>query len=834
MYFRSSVDRTTFAARAAKWAPRLFIGALAALAVFLLAYGRPAESHAVLERSAPSANQNLDTSPAAIELWFTEPPDHALTTVRLLDASGAEITLGKVQGGQDPLYASVTVGRTLLPGVYTVVYDNLSKADGHRWQGFFPFVVLNPDGSQPAATPLPSELVEQGRSGQLPNGLDVVLKWVSLLAAVVIVGGSIAHLAVVRPASSSLPEEESEEINALSDQVLFVWTRLGALVLFIGATGQALLLVDRLGGFSRLADVLVDTRPGVLWLIRISLAVAIGAVGLAAPRSLSRLPSWVLPASLTAMCLGLIAAYSMASHAAASATGGEASAVASDFIHFAATGLWLGVLAHLALFWRQASRSDLDDGERLILTANLFDRFSAVAVISVFLLLLTGVFSAFVQIPEWNALWETTYGQVLLLKLALVLPLLAVAGINALYLKPALVNAIDAQYADDDEGTAPKERPVQQIDSLRSRLAKTIRLELGLGVLVIASVAILTQTGTSRGELAQEQAQERAALAAAPREHETFVFNANKLAGDLAVAFRVDPQLVGINRLQVSLSSAEGKEIGEVEEVSLRFFYFDPAFGSTNNIAAQFDSASPTGELIYKLEGAYFSIGGGYRVQVDIKRTGMDDARAIFPLQVEDTPEAKRDALDFPFYIGNQATTGAIILLVLSVGVVFARSQISLFGSWLKPASELLALGLFAGSAVLSVGAVVSPSEEAGRNPVPLTAESVERGRILYARNCSVCHGDTGRGDGPAGVNLRPQPADFLVHVPYHGDTSLYGWISNGVQGTGMPAWGDQLTEQERWDLVNFLRKNFGDELVNQKIIDASATPTSIPTTPQP
>ena len=78
------------------------------------------------------------------------------------------------------------------------------------------------------------------------------------------------------------------------------------------------------------------------------------------------------------------------------------------------------------------------------------------------------------------------------------------------------------------------------------------------------------------------------------------------------------------------------------------------------------------------------------------------------------------------------------------------------------------------------------------------------------------------------GVNLRPQPADFLVHVPYHNDSTIFGWISNGVGSTGMPAFADQLSEQERWDLVNFLRKNFGDELVNQRLLE-EATPTPGP-----
>ena len=817
--------------------PRLLaLAAVLSLAAFILWDGSSAQGHAILERSIPAANQSLSASPAKIEFWFTEPLDHGQTKVRVLDAAGAEVAVGPVQSSGDPIYAAVELPRTLGPGVYTVVYDNLSRADGHRWQGFFPFIVLNADGSQPAPAAFPAELVQQGRSGLLPNALDVVLRWASIVAAVVLLGGAVAHVAVVRPASRFLPEESVPVIAELSDRLLARGARAAAVVLLLGATGQAVLLVDRLGGFSNIGDVLLETRPGVLWLLRIGLAGVIAVPSWLVWQRAGRSRGRLLPILVVAASLGVIAAYSLASHA--SGGGGKVWAEVSDFLHFTLTGLWLGVLAHTALLWRPMRR-DLDESERLLLTANLLDRFSAVAVISVLGLLATGVFSALVQIPELEALWQTTYGQVLLIKMALVAPLLAIAGVNAFFLKPALVGAIDEWYSDDDE--AEDDEPVDdeevldpaglesRIDALRGRLGKTIGMELGLGILVLASVALLSQTGTARGEIAQEAAEERAALTQASRQHETFVFNANKLAGDLAVALRIDPQLVGINTFRVELTSAEGRAIGSVEQVSLRFFYYDPAFGSTDSIPASFSGEAPGGTgLLYTLEGAFFSLGGGYRVQVDIQRTGVDDARAIFPLQVEERPEKQPSQFELPFLIGNGATTGAVFLLVLTLGLFLSRNQLGFLAPWAKPAAELLGIGALAISAVLALNAVVNPDNQMLTNPVTLTDASVERGRILFARNCAQCHGDTGRGNGPAGVNLRPQPADFLVHVPYHGDTTIFGWISNGVQGTGMPAWGDQLSEEQRWDLVNFLRKNFGDELANQKILEQD-TPTPAP-----
>ena len=62
-------------------------------------------------------------------------------------------------------------------------------------------------------------------------------------------------------------------------------------------------------------------------------------------------------------------------------------------------------------------------------------------------------------------------------------------------------------------------------------------------------------------------------------------------------------------------------------------------------------------------------------------------------------------------------------------------------------------------------------------------------------------------GGGPAGVMLRPRPADFRAHMAAgHTDAQLNDWIVSGVDGTGMPAFGQQLSQEDIWHVVNFIR----------------------------
>lgn len=92
-------------------------------------------------------------------------------------------------------------------------------------------------------------------------------------------------------------------------------------------------------------------------------------------------------------------------------------------------------------------------------------------------------------------------------------------------------------------------------------------------------------------------------------------------------------------------------------------------------------------------------------------------------------------------------------------------------------------------------------------NPVAATAETIAAGAASYTQYCAVCHGNEGKGDGLGAAGLNPKPADFSEeHVQVLSDGGLFWFITNGVPDSAMPPWGGALSEQQRWELVNFLR----------------------------
>jgi copper resistance protein D len=197
--------------------------------------------------------------------------------------------------------------------------------------------------------------------------------------------------------------------------------------------GAPIAEVWRDGGIGTVAT---ETRFGEMSLARLAAAALLAAALPVITRKPVRSPS-----RAGALVLALIILIGPAWTGHAGATPGVAGEfpLAADALHLLAAGAWLGGLVPLAMLLAVADR--LKEPRRATVTAIAVQRFSLLGVISVATLLASGLANSWYQVGTINALFTTTYGQLVLIKIALFAAMMVLACINRFYLTPRLATA---------------------------------------------------------------------------------------------------------------------------------------------------------------------------------------------------------------------------------------------------------------------------------------------------------------------------------------------------------------------------------------------------------
>jgi mono/diheme cytochrome c family protein len=103
----------------------------------------------------------------------------------------------------------------------------------------------------------------------------------------------------------------------------------------------------------------------------------------------------------------------------------------------------------------------------------------------------------------------------------------------------------------------------------------------------------------------------------------------------------------------------------------------------------------------------------------------------------------------------------------------------------------------------------------------------VTHGASVYKTNCAICHGDTGAGDGPAGMGLVPRPRNLIEGQWKRGggQIALYQTLQKGLEGTSMAAFA-HLPKADRWALVHWMQSITKDKQTDspEKVVDFAKT----------
>ena len=488
--WRNQVPIKLWNPRFRRWTNVLTISALLTMPVNVYAHIR-------LKSSSPAAGAHLNVVPRQIRLDFSEVPELTFTLVQLVDPSGLPVRLGA------PAYAAdskrsvvVTILGGMPGGDYTVILQAASD-DGHPVRDRFKFVVapgaagIGIAGRLGART-LDSASAEAARMADaahqnpisMPEGsgfsadsfLYVLVRWALFTGLLLTIGAVAFRQLVLR----FLRRKEDPDSPMLSDAERRA-ARIGhgaagalIVVLALRLFAQSVAMHGTAGMFDMglVSSMLIKTLWGRGWILQL-VGIVITGYGFhraryAAPLSLHSRRGWSI-ATVGVVILAFTPG--LAGHAAA-APKLAALTLFADGLHVIGGGGWLGSLTIVLLAGIPAALA-LPEPERGPMVAELVNAFSPTALMFAGLVTATGVFAAWMHLGALPALWQTTYGRTLLIKLALLSAMAFTGAYNWLRVKPALGQA---------EG------------AVLIRRSATIEVIVGITVLLVTAVLVATPT----------------------------------------------------------------------------------------------------------------------------------------------------------------------------------------------------------------------------------------------------------------------------------------------------------------------------------------------------
>lgn len=735
------------------WAVLLALLVLCTLAPTLVS------AHAELVSSDPEDGALLAEAPARVRLSFSEPIEPDFFALEVYAPDRTRVDQNNARVSADNIAALEVDLRPLPQGTYTVSWRVMS-IDSHIVQGTFAFAV-----GTSTATSAALDIQTRGA----PFELDAFVRWITFLLSFVLVG-SLAFLPlafwpawdaakIVDGMSSQRVERTIIRLAWFALVALFV-TSLGAL-LIQAANASGVTLGEVFGGRA-VSRLLLGTKYGILWLCRIACligllaAIAWASVGMRVSRRLA-----FVGIAIGALLLLAIAASGHASSVVRRTT----LTILADWMHLVAGGIWTGGLLQLILVV-PVVRAVADADQRRRLLAGMVQRFSWTAGASVSALIGTGVYAGLVHVPTLRSLGYTAYGAALSGKLLLMLFLLGVGAVNLLVMHPRFVRMASGK------GVATE-------DQNRRTFRRLVVGEMLLVMLVLGVTGVLT--GLPPATTAPGTG---------------LPFSATHNANDLRVTLSTTPNQAGTNQIEAVVLDAAGQPV-DVPQVTLTLKHLDMVMDARQAIL------KPTGDGRYAAEGNYLNMAGRWDGSLAVPG---DFASATFQWTVGELPT--RAPVFSPGLIALNAATPiaamGLMAFALAALVFYKRS------GWQRVRDRRQAIWI--GGLLIVLGTLVTGNTLATAyrrtlpNPVPATVENIAQGKQLYVQNCAVCHGLTGRGDGPGGARLNPRPADFQVHMREgHTDPQLFSWVTTGVDGTGMPAFKERLTEDQIWTVINFI-----------------------------
>jgi copper transport protein len=546
-----------------------------------------AAAHPFTEQTIPSLTSNALTGTTEVIVFFSEPVDTNFSEIKVFDTNGNQIDNKDTSYYEGELSLIVTT-LPLEDGVYTVSTKVLSKVDGHLVPDAFLFaigdVVIDPSMLE---LERPSEIVFLPEAGA---------RFPGLVGQTIVLGAVIASLIIWGTQNKQLIREELDKIESFHHGKFMSITGIGLVLIFV--SNILMIAVQSIRLETSPIDA-IQTSFGTTLIVRMSITVILLGIWFWLYRKKVLSKKNQIPMLIAA--LALIGTSSLIGHGAAS---GETSALVLDYIHNLVAAVWIGGIFYF-IFTLLPTISQLKELKREKMSLVLIPRFSIIFIIAVGIVIITGPTLMWFLESDVGLITESIYGQLIILKISIAAIMIGLGGFAQFKLQK----------------NAEKNLQSGKI-TVHKKLRRSLKVDAGLGILLLGVVALLTNGTLPAGEIQKVDAQEI-----------IYGFKITEFTENTKFDIEISPFSSGVNTIIIKVSDLDNKPLYDSDQIKVKVS--NPSKNiSTIEIPMEIikeNKDSPTefqGELT-------FGFSGEWQVEIEAQRTENANESIIMNLLVK-------------------------------------------------------------------------------------------------------------------------------------------------------------------------------------------------------
>ena len=547
---------------------------------FPLAYGHP-----FLLDSEPSQGQNVAVGTTQIITHYSEAVEINFSELKIYDSNGNQVD------NRDTAYYNaesslVITTSPLEDGVYTIASKVLSKVDGHLVHAA---IIFGVGDVQIDASLFESQ--EQSETTFIPES---IARFPGLVGQTIVLGGIIASIVIWSTGQTRFKEQIALIETSFKAKFSKV---IGFGIIAVFASNFIMLGVQTWRLETSPLDV-IQTTFGHTWLTRMILTIILIGIWFWIERKNQVSIKTQLP--MLVFALALIATTTMMGHGASTEL---VPPIILDYVHNLLSSIWIGGVIFLG-FVVLPSITKLDGTVRDKITISLIPRFSAMIIISLGILIITGPTLLWFLDSNVSSLTDSTYGKLIMLKIAIASVMIAFGGFYQIRF---------IQQAKKDLKST----------SVFKKLKRPLRFEAGLGIALLAVVALLVNSSLPAGEIQSVSAEQ------GMTGYESSLFSENARF-DVTVA----PVGIGVNQVNVIVSGLDDQPLSDIS--SLKIKVSNPS-RSIASIEAEVTENKISGQDIFTKYSAEptFSFAGIWQIELEAQRTENANESVLFDVRIK-------------------------------------------------------------------------------------------------------------------------------------------------------------------------------------------------------